>query len=251
MKFLYGKMNKIYVALIFVIVTMVHSIVLADENKIEFVLRSENCGGSLIQSTAGDATLSASADGINSEKIRWDSDASILAPRMQGKKLTDGWNVGGYWMIEFSCENLSNLTLSADMFSSGKAPKSFEMCYSINGTDFIKVDDSEVLLSKSNQTVYNNFPLPQALNNEKKVYIQLRINSKESVNGSDITGVKDGSTYINNIIITGSGEMKPDDNKKEEQTEKSYYNKKENMKAHRIGQATGKYKFSVKLSQTD
>ena len=66
MKFLYGKMNKIYVALIFVIVTMVHSIVLADENKIEFVLRSENCGGSLIQSTAGDATLSASADGINS-----------------------------------------------------------------------------------------------------------------------------------------------------------------------------------------
>ena len=44
---------------------------------------------------------------------------------MQGKKLATGWNAGGYWMIEFSAENLDDLKLSADMFSGGKGPKTF------------------------------------------------------------------------------------------------------------------------------
>lgn len=92
-------------------------------------------------------------------------------------------------MVEFSAENLTAMTFSADMFSSGKAPKYFEMYYSTNGTDFITVNNSEVALSKKNQTVYDNFPLPEDLNNAKKVYIKLMISSKEAVNGSDITGV--------------------------------------------------------------
>lgn len=75
------------------------------------------------------------------------------------------------------------------------------------------------------------------------------INSKEAVNGSDITGVKEGSTYINNIIIKGSGEVKPDDDKKDEKEEKSYYGVGENLPMRRIGGETGKYKFSVKLTQ--
>ena len=249
MKFLYGKMNRLCLIL-FVFSIMINSIAFADESKIEFILRSDQCGGTTVQATTGDATLRASADGINSEKIRWDSDPSILAPRMQGKKLAAGWNVGGYWLIEFSGENLCNMTFSADMFSSGKAPKFFEMYYSTNGVDFIKADNSEVALSKKNQTVYDNFSLPQTLNNSPKIYIKLMINSKESVKGDDITGLKDGSTYINNIIIKGSSEVKPDD-KKEEKSEKSYYNAKENLLIHRIGQATGKYKFSVRLSQNE
>ena len=246
MKFLFGRINSILIILMFLVIT--NSTVFADESKIEFILGSDNCGGTLIHATAGEETLRASADGVNSEKIRWDSDTSISAPRMQGKKLAAGWREGGYWLIEFSGENLSNLTFSADMFSSGKAPKSFKMYYSINGTDFIAVDSSEVALSKKSQTVYDNFPLPQDLNNAKNVYIKLMINSKEAVNGSDITGVKDGSTYINNIIIKGNGEVKPD-TPKEEQKEKSYYSVKENFIIHRIGQPTGNYKFSVKVSQ--
>lgn len=247
MKFLYGKMNRLCLIL-FAFSIMINSIAFADESKIEFILGIDQCGGTTVQATTGDATLRASADGINSEKIRWDSDPSILAPRMQGKKLAAGWNIGGYWLIEFSGENLSNMTFSADMFSSGKAPKAFAMYYSTDGSDFIKIDNSEVVLSKKNQTVYDQISLPQDLNHVKKIYIKLMIDSKESVNGNDITGVKDGSTYINNIIIKGNGEIKPDD-KNEEQKEKSYYNSKENLLMHRIGQATGKYKFSVRLSQ--
>lgn len=248
MKFLFGRMSKLCMLIILAFSVIANSIAFADESRIEFILGSDNCGGALVRATTGDATLSASADGVNSEKIRWDSDASILAPRMQGKKLTTGWDVGGYWLIEFSGESLSNMTFSADMFSSGKAPKSFEMYYSTNGTDFTAVDKSEVALSKKNRTVYDNFPLPQDLNNEQKVYIKLVIKRKEAVNGNDITGVKDGSTYINNIIIKGSGNIKPDDSK-EEQKEKSYYNASENLLMRRKHQETGKYKFSVRLSQ--
>ena len=79
---------------------------------------------------------------------------------------------------------------------------------------------------------------------QKKAYIKLVISSNESVNGKDITGLKDGSTYINNIIIKGSGEVKPDDKK-----EKQYYTAKENRLIKRAGQATGKYQFSVSLPQ--
>lgn len=74
------------------------------------------------------------------------------------------------------------------------------------------------------------------------------ISSNESVNGKDITGLKDGSTYINNIIIKGSGEVKPDD-KKDDKKEKQYYTAKENRLIKRAGQATGKYQFSVSLPQ--
>ena len=248
MKFLCGKMNRLCIAFIFVFFVITGSAAFAGENKIEFILGGADCGGALVHATTGEATLSASADGVNSEKIRWDSDPTISAPRMQGKKLTTGWKAGGYWLLEFSGENLSNMTFSADMFSSGKAPKYFEMYYSTNGTDFIKIDNSKAVLSKSNRTVYNNFPLPQTLNNSKNIYIKLMIASSEAVNGSDITGVKDGSTYINNIIIKGSGETKPDD-KKDEQPGKAYYNAKENTIMQRIGRPTGKYNFSVRLSQ--
>lgn len=247
MKFLYGRMNRLCILIVFAFF-VTNSIAFANESKIEFVLKSDNCGGAVIQATTGEATLSASADGVNKEKIRWDDDETILAPRMQGKKLTTGWGLGGYWLIEFSGENLSDMTFSADMFSSGKAPKFFEMYYSTDGVDFVKIDNSEVSLSKSNQTVYDNFSLPYDLNHSKNVFIKLMISSKESVKGSDITGVKDGSTYINNIIIKGSGETKSDD-KKEDVKEKSYYNAKENLLMRRIGGATGKYKFSVRLSQ--
>ena len=258
MKSLYGKINNII--LIVLIIAVFNAEALAADNKIEFILESKNCESETIQSTLGNAYLSASADGINREKIRWDDDVSILAPRMQGKKLAAGWKVGGYWMIEFSAKNLKNLSFSADMFSSGKGPKTFEMYYSINGVDFYKIDNSEVVLSKNNRTVYNNFSLPAAINGESNVYIKIVINSAIGVNGNTITGLKDGSTYINNIIIcaedknssgdNNNSEDKEDENQEsgEENTKKSYYPLNKNTKTARMGLPTGKYKFSVKIS---
>lgn len=102
MKFLCGKINRLCILIILAVFAATNSIVFADESRIEFILGSNDCGGKIVYATAGEAQLSASADGINSEKIRWDSDISILAPRMQGKNLASGWSKGGYWLIEFS-----------------------------------------------------------------------------------------------------------------------------------------------------
>ena len=245
MRFLCGKINKLCFVLIFSVISLVCTGAHAAENAAEFILGSENCGGSVVYATLGNATLTASADGINGEKIRWDTDPSMLAPRMQGKKLAAGWGVGGYWMIEFSAENLSGLTLSADMFSSGKGPKCFELYFGTDGVNYTKIEDSAVLLSKSNQTVYDKFRLPDDLNNEKKVYIKIAICSKESVNGGDITGLKDGSTYINNIIISANGAEKPGGEDDGDGDVKTYYNKTVNVKMQRVGRPTGRYIFSV------
>ncbi len=257
MKSLYGRLNKLCV--IFVLfITFVNTTVFASDKQIEFVLESANCGNEIIQATYGNAQLSASADGVNKEKIRWDDDVSMLAPRMQGKKLATGWHFGGYWMIEFSAENLENLKFSADMFSSGKGPKDFEMYYSIDGAEFNKIDNSEIELSKNNSIVYDNFSLPTAIEGQANVYIKIMISSDIGVNGNTITGIKDGSTYINNIIIAADSESisdadnKQEDNNKqdsdEENTEKAYYTVKKNIEMSRIGLPTGKYKFSVKIS---
>ena len=212
MKSLYGKLNKLCAILVVLFITFVNTTVFASEKKIEFVLESTNCGNEIVQATYGNATLSASADGVNKEKIRWDDDVSILAPRMQGKKLATGWYAGGYWMIEFSAENLKNLKLSADMFSTGKGPKDFEMYYSTDGAEFNKIDNSERVLSKTNSTVYDNFSLPTAIEGQANACIKIMISSDIGVNGNTITGIKDGSTYINNIIIAADSENTTDDN---------------------------------------
>lgn len=175
----------------------------------------------------------------------------MLAPRMRGEKLATGWHSGGYWMIEFSAENLKNLKLSADMFSSGKGPKDFEMYYSTDGAEFNKIADSEIELSKTNNTVYDNFCLPTAIDGQATVYIKIMISSEIGVNGSTITGIQKGSTYINKITIAADSDKQEDDNKQdsdEENTEKAYYTVKENIDRSRMGLPTGKYKFSVRIS---
>lgn len=259
MKSLYGRLNKLCVIFIALSMIFANTTVFASENKIEFILGSANCGNENVQATYGSATLSASADGVNKEKIRWDDDVSMLAPRMQGKKLATGWSLGGYWMIEFSAENLNNLKLSADMFSSGKGPKDFEMYYSTDGAEFNKIDNSEIELSKNNSTVYDNFSLPTAIEGQANVCIKIMISSDIGVNGNTITGIKDGSTYINNIIIAADSENTTDDNNNQdnkddeqdsetENTEKAYYTVKKNIEMSRIGLPTGRYKFSVRIS---
>lgn len=250
MRFLCGKTNKI-LPFVVVILLSVHLISYADGANIEFRLGSADCGGTVVSATVGEGTLRASADGIVAEKIKWDTDTAILAPRMQGKKLANGWGVGGYWLIEFSAEGMSNIKLSADMFSSGKAPKNFEIYYSLNGTDFEKADSSQVALTSTSRTVYDKFALPSAVDNAETVYVKLMICADESVKGAPISGVKDGSTYINNIIISG-GTTDPDDGKTDDDKPSSaersvFYPKSENIQMQRVGLPTGKFRFSVKI----
>lgn len=254
MKCLFGKRIKAGLAAAAAAMLLTAVTALAQTN-IEFNLESGNCGETRIAATAGEAWLTASADGINMEKIRWDTDPERLYPRMQGKNLATGWGADGYWMIEFSSEGMSGIALSANMYSTGKAPRDFELYYSLDGVSFTRIDNSKIMLTKEPKKAYDGFRLPDEVCGHVKVYLKIGVCSSTAVNGGDITGIKDGSTYINNIILScenGAGETdepgetdKPADDESEEQG-KVYYKKRENEQWQRMGKSTGKYLFAVR-----
>lgn len=68
MKFLCGRINRICILIVSILFAISASTVFADESRIEFILKSNNCGGTVIQAISGEARLSASADGVNSKK---------------------------------------------------------------------------------------------------------------------------------------------------------------------------------------
>ncbi len=246
MKSMYGKMIRLLIApaLVICLAATAH----AQENSIEFTLTAANCGSEAIQATAGSATLSASGDGVNAEKIKWDSDPERLYPRMQGKNLSSGWHMGGYWLIEFSGINKQSMKLSADMYSTKKAPRDFELMYSTDGISYTAIPDSAVALDNSPAFMYKDFPLPETLNNAEKIYLKIIICSDISVGGSSITGIKDGSTYINNIKISynGSEDTPPaptPEPEPEPEGSRIFYPARENIYFKRLHAETGRYRF--------
>ncbi|MBP3360045.1 MAG: hypothetical protein J6N52_04265 [Clostridia bacterium] len=241
MRFMFGNKSKIAAAVL-VLVSMLQARADCAGSAAQFILSEDNCGAKIVEATSGVGTLTASADGINMEEIRWDDDPLHLNPRMQGKKLSTGWDKGGYWLIKFSSAGLDNLTFSADMYSSGKGPAEFIMKYSVNGIDFIELPESSVKLSEKLASVYSEVSLPDELSDSETVYIKLEISKDISVKGKSIKGKKDGSTYINNIIITGDGETEDKEDGKQPEPEKIRYFKWSSDKIlSEWGKKTGKY----------
>jgi hypothetical protein len=251
MRYLYGIKIKKISALLIGLLLLTYITVSAEPTSFEFNLTSADCGKNAVSSTIGTAVLTASADGKSAEEIRWDSDPEHLFPRMQGKKLTSSWGEGGYWLIEFSSLNMQNMKFSAVMYSSGKGPGDFELLYSDDNITFTKITNSEVSLSQNPSKVYSEFSLPEEMENQPKVYLKIRICSDLSVKGNPITGVKDGSTYINYISVSSQDSAEPGkpDNPPTDDSEKKYYTPSLNIEMNRIGKETGKYKFTLKLQK--
>ena len=241
MKFLFGRIKRaLCIAGAMLVMTAAAA---SADSEIRFDITSADCGGEQVLSSAADAVLTASADGVNAEKIRWDTDPAHNFPRMQGKKLKNGWAKGGYWLVEFSSEGMESMTFSAQMYSSGKGPGNFELYGSNDGESYVKIENSKVMLGQVPSAVYENFRLPDTLCGKSKVYLKIMIADEFSVKGGLITGLKDGSTYINNIVISGTAGDNPP--LPEESPKKQYYEKRYNPRISLMGTQTGKYRFSV------
>ena len=255
MKSMYGRIIKKVAAAVLLLCCCFAYTAAAQSGNIEFRLTETDCGTERVSATAGTAFLTASGDGINAEKIKWDTDPERLYPRMQGKNLATGWHEGGYWMIEFSGTDKKNITFSADMYSTKKGPGDYKLMYSTDGTEFTDIENSQIALDNDPATAYNAFPLPSSLDGAEKIYLKIVMASDKSVGGSTITGVKDGSTYINNIIISydGAAEDKPTvPTEPTEPTEpavpekKIYYVPRENIEMKRLHSETGKYRITIR-----
>lgn len=244
MKYTFGKTLNLILIFLLLFGT---DIVQAQTSEIaKFALTAESCGSKVIYATSGTGALSASADGINPEEIRWDSDTAHLQPRMQGKKLTTGWSVNGYWLIEFSPGDAENISFSADMYSSGNGPGVFELYCSGDNKVFTKIEASRVYLTQTKTTVYDNFKLPEYLSAYDKVYLKIMIVEDISVSGKSITGIKDGSTYINDIVITANASEETNKEPESEPEKKIYYPVRENKEMRLYKEKTGKYIFIFK-----
>lgn len=251
MKYMCGKITERILPIMLFVLFTVSCEVSAETQSIEFKLTSQECGSEVITATSGEAFLKASADGVNAEKIKWDSDPERLFPRMQGKNLVSGWQKGGYWMIEFSGTDKRNIRFSADMYSTKKGPRDFELQYSTDGTEFRTIANSNVMLDNDPMTAYSEFVLPSSIEGAEKIYLKIIMCSDISVGGGKITGVKDGSTYINNIVILYDGEEgstpTPVEPPAADTEKKIYYKPRENSEMQRLHKETGKYKITFNI----
>lgn len=119
---------------------------------------------------------------------------------------TYGWEKGGYWQIDFSSKGYENLTFSADMFSTSKGPRDFEIQYSTDGVVYVPVEETEVQLGSALAVgkPYKNVKLPAATANAERLSIRLVITSAVSQNGGELSSATGANSRIANIIITGT-----------------------------------------------
>ncbi|HPW67145.1 MAG TPA: T9SS type A sorting domain-containing protein, partial [Salinivirgaceae bacterium] len=107
-----------------------------------------------------------------------------------------------YWIIDFATTGYENITLSSKQRSSNTGPRDFKVQVKLDGTDWIDVASSEIVVANNfTSGVLSDIALPEVCSNQGNVYLRWIMTSDTSVNGSIVTSV--GSNRIDNIIIKG------------------------------------------------
>ena len=129
-----------------------------------------------------------------------------------GITIQGGWLENVYWQLAFPTTDTSELTLSADMRSTATGPGEFTLEYSVDGVTWIEVDESAVRPNTTLRSVFNNFELPSALENQAQVYLRFVAGPYTERGLRDNTGERLADIYtptslhtsnIHNIVISG------------------------------------------------
>ncbi|WP_368368098.1 chitobiase/beta-hexosaminidase C-terminal domain-containing protein, partial [Roseburia hominis] len=119
-----------------------------------------------------------------------------------------GWSEGAGFTVAVNAAGYTDLKFSADMRSSGTGPANFALEYSIDGASWTKISGTDVTLSTSLASVYQQTALPAALSG-KAFTLRVTMQGNTSVNQSTVG--TNGVTSINNIVVTGTqGEVATD-----------------------------------------
>ena len=118
--------------------------------------------------------------------------------------VSGGWEAGSqYWQLSFSTEGYESLTLSAKTRSSGTGPRDFQVQYSVDGTEFTSIEDSEYSITGTALSNYmRTISLPDEVNDTDTVYIRFVVTSTVSEGGGTVAGT--GVSNINNVIVRGT-----------------------------------------------
>ena len=119
---------------------------------------------------------------------------------------TNQWDNGAnskYWIIDFATTGYENITLSSKQRGSNTGPRDFKVQVKLDGTEWIDVVGSEIVVSSTSFTsgTLSDIALPEICNNQGKVYLRWIITSDTSINGL-IVGTS-GTNRIDNIFIKG------------------------------------------------
>ena len=112
-----------------------------------------------------------------------------------------GWSEGAGFTVAVNAADYTDLKFSADMRSSGTGPANFALEYSIDGASWTKISGTDVTLSTSLASVYQQTALPAALSG-KAFTLRVTMQGNTSVNQSTVG--TNGVTSINNIVVTGT-----------------------------------------------
>ena len=107
-----------------------------------------------------------------------------------------GWSEGAGFTVAVNAAGYTDLKFSADMRSSGTGPANFALEYSIDGASWTKISGTDVTLSTSLASVYQQTSLPAALSG-KAFTLRVTMQGNTSVNQSTVG--TNGVTSINNI----------------------------------------------------
>lgn len=165
------------------------------------------------------ANLYASVDAETSAPIEWsgkndlykNESSSVTDDRapIMGTSKTNGisWGFFPYFETVVSTKGYENITFSAKLGGTKKAPKYWNLQYSLDGVDYIDIDNSNyaIVANTTMEQAFSNVPLPSECDNQSKLYIRITVNDNVSIDGlSEIVLEQSGDAAINNIQVKGA-----------------------------------------------
>lgn len=167
---------------------------------------------------ADTAELRASVNATSNAKIKWSGTADIYAGQtgslasdqapVMGTSKTDGlaWGEYPYFETQVSTKGYEDIKFSAKLGGTKKGPRSWILQYSLDGTNFTSVENSEYIITdnKTLEDVFSEVALPEVCNDKSKVYIRMAVCENAAINGINvIVGQTSGDAAVNNIEVTG------------------------------------------------
>lgn len=163
--------------------------------------------GSVTDSQSG-AVLSMYPNGVDAAGILYgencfevDADAANSWVAGSAANVVQG---AGYWLITLDTTGYGGIVFSADMASSNKGPRDFALAYSLDGSSYTFIKQSQIRTGGSLETGYDGFALPAAVDNRSAVYIKIFIAGRENRQADELADVTaSGTTRISNIKFSG------------------------------------------------
>ncbi|MBQ3937919.1 MAG: hypothetical protein II724_01105, partial [Clostridia bacterium] len=200
--------KRFYALLLAVLMTVSLLPVSSLAKEISVPMRGETIVGWNFDESTNSATT-ANANNTGAVVLRENSDItfSYVSGNGSAKALSStNWDSASetnpkYYAAAVNASGYENLTVSAAFYCSGTGPKNIALYYSVDGENFIAVDNASVALAaKTWDTVEGT--LPEAANGAESLEIRFVVNDTVSAgNGTTASG---GTCRVDDIIVAGT-----------------------------------------------